>query len=141
MSDYDPRDLIASAKIGVLATLKASGLPQLSPVTAVYDRDADVIYISMTADRAKTKNLRRDPRAAIEYTGDDKYTWATAEGEVVLHGPSDDPDSPAVDALVEYYRLGAGEHPDWTEYRQVMVDDQRVLAALHVRHVYGKKLR
>ncbi|WP_448223534.1 PPOX class F420-dependent oxidoreductase [Gordonia iterans] len=140
-SGYDPRQLISDTSIGVLATLKASGMPQLSPVTAVYDRAADVVYISMTAGRAKTANLRRDPRAAIEFTSPDGYTWATAEGPVTLSGPSDDPDSAEVDALVDYYRLGAGEHPDWTEYRQVMVDDRRVLAALHVERVYGEKLR
>ncbi|GAB04621.1 PPOX class probable F420-dependent enzyme [Gordonia amarae] len=138
---FDPRDLIAATKIGILATLKSSGLPQLSPVTAVYDRDADIIYVSMTDDRAKTKNLRRDPRAAIEFTGPDGYTWATAEGAVELIGPGTDPDGPEADALVDYYRRGAGEHPDWAEYRQVMVDDRRVLMVLRVGHVYGAKLR
>lgn len=143
MSDarYNPRDLIAESTLGILATLKRNGFPQLSPVTAVYDREADVLYVSMTDGRAKTKNLRRDPRASIEFTGPDRYTWATAEGEVTLIGPGDDPNSAEVDALVEYYRLGAGEHPDWAEYRQVMVDDRRVLAALHIAHVYGEKLR
>lgn len=89
---FDPRDLIAATKIGILATLKSSGLPQLSPVTAVYDRDADIIYVSMTDDRAKTKNLRRDPRAAIEFIpAPTAYTWATAEGAVELIGPGTDP--------------------------------------------------
>ena len=90
---------------------------------------------------AKTANLRRDPRAAIEFTSPDGYTWATAEGDAELIGPSTDVDSPEVDALVDYYRLGAGEHPDWAEYREVMVTDRRVLLRLHVTHVYGAKLR
>ena len=142
MSDaYDLRKLIAETSIGILATLKKSGLPQMSPVTAVYDRDTDRILVSMTDGRAKTKNLRRDPRAAIEFTSPDGYTWATAEGAVALTGPSDDPNGPEVDALVEYYRLGAGEHPDWDEYRQVMVDDRRVLMTLKISRVYGEKLR
>ena len=113
----------------------------MSPVTAVYDRPSDIIYVSMTEGRAKTANLRRDPRAAIEFTGPDNYTWATAEGRVTLRGPSADPNGPEVDALVEYYRLGAGEHPDWDEYRAVMVADKRVLMALHVSRVYGAQLR
>ena len=140
-SEFDPRDLIAATRIGILATLRASGMPQLSPVTTVYDRDADVIHVSMTAGRAKEANLRRDPRAAIEYTGPDGYTWATAEGTATLIGPSTDPDSGEVDALVEYYRRGAGEHPNWREYREVMVSDRRVLLALKITHVYGAKLR
>ncbi|MFW0785099.1 PPOX class F420-dependent oxidoreductase [Gordonia sp. CPCC 206044] len=140
-TDYDPRTLIADSTIGVLATIKANGLPQLSPVTVVYDRDADAILVSMTQGRAKTANLRRDPRAAIEFTSPDGYTWATAEGSVTLTGPGTDPDGPEVDALVEYYRRGAGEHPDWVEYRQVMVDDRRVLMTLDISRVYGAKLR
>lgn len=140
-SSFDPRDLIAETKLGILATIKSSGVPQLSPITAVYDRDADTIYVSMTQGRAKTANLRRDPRAAIEFTGPDGFTWATAEGDVTLTGPGTDPNGPEVDALVEYYRLGAGEHPDWDEYRQVMVDDRRVLMALSITRVYGAKLR
>lgn len=140
-SSFDPRDLIAETKLGILATIKSSVVPQLSPITAVYDRDADTIYVSMTQGRAKTANLRRDPRAAIEFTGPDGFTWATAEGDVTLTGPGTDPNGPEVDALVEYYRLGAGEHPDWDEYRQVMVDDRRVLMALSITRVYGAKLR
>lgn len=140
-ASYDPRDLIANTSIGILATIKANGIPQLSPVTSVYDRESDTILVSMTDGRAKTANLRRDPRAAIEFTSPDGYTWATAEGDAELIGPSADADSPDIDALVEYYRLGAGEHPDWAEYREVMVADRRVLLRLRVTHVYGAKLR
>ncbi|GED97938.1 PPOX class F420-dependent oxidoreductase [Gordonia crocea] len=140
-SGFDPRTLIAESKIGILATIKSDGLPQLSPVTAVYDRESDAVLVSMTQGRAKTANLRRDPRAAIEFTSPDGYTWATAEGSVTLTGPGADPDGPEVDALVEYYRLGAGEHPDWAEYRRVMVEDRRVLMTLRVEHAYGAKLR
>lgn len=138
---YDPRDLIAETRIGILATIKSDGMPQLSPITSVYDRAADIVYVSMTQGRAKTANLRREPRAAIEYTSPDGYTWATAEGDVTLTGPGTTTDSEAIDALVAYYRLGAGEHPDWDEFREVMVVERRVLIALHIRHVYGARLR
>ena len=140
-NDFRPRDLIAQTSIGILATIKSNGLPQLSPVTAVYDAVADTIAVSMTDGRAKTANLRRDPRAAIEFTSPDGYTWATAEGPVALIGPAEEISDPAVDALVDYYRRGAGEHPDWDEYRQVMIDDRRVLMTLTIEHVYGAKLR
>ena len=58
---FDPHTLIAESRLGVLATIKSNGLPQLSPVTPFYDRDAGVIYVSMTEGRAKTANLRRVP--------------------------------------------------------------------------------
>ena len=138
---FDPRTLLAESRLAVLATIKANGLPQLSPVTPFYDRDADVIYVSMTEGRAKTANLRRDPRGAIEVTSSDGWAWATAEGSVTLTGPGADENGPEVQALVDYYRKAAGEHPDWEEYRSVMVSDRRVLMTMTVEHVYGEKLR
>ncbi|WP_197382624.1 PPOX class F420-dependent oxidoreductase [Mycolicibacterium mengxianglii] len=138
---FDPHALLAETRLGVLATIKANGLPQLSPVTPFYDREEGVIYVSITEGRAKTANLRRDPRAALEVTRDDGWAWATAEGTVSLTGPGADPQSPEVEALVDYYRRAAGEHPDWDEYRSVMVADRRVLMALSVQRVYGEQLR
>ena len=138
---FDPRVLLTQARIGVLATIKANGLPQLSPVTPSYDQQADVVQVSMTDGRAKTANLRRDPRAAIEVTSADGWAWATAEGAVTLTGPGTDPHGPEVEALVDYYRAAAGEHPDWDEYRSVMVSDRRVLMTLAVERVYGQKIR
>jgi len=140
MTAFNPHALLADSQIGVLATIKSNGLPQLSPVTPFYDRDAGVIYVSITEGRAKTANLRRDPRAALEVTSADGWAWATAEGAVTLTGPGTDPNGPEVEALVGYYRNAAGEHPDWDEYRSVMVSDRRVLMALTVDRVYGEKI-
>ena len=138
---FNPRTLLAEARLGVLATIKANGVPQLSPITPSYDQDADVVYVSMTEGRAKTANLRRDPRAALEVTSADGWSWATAEGTVTLTGPGTDPHGPEVEALVHYYRKAAGEHPDWDEYRSVMVSDRRVLMALTIEKVYGESIR
>ena len=141
VTDFDPRALLAESRLGVLATIKADGVPQLSPVTPFYDRDAERIYVSITEGRAKTANLRRDPRAALEVTRSDGWAWATAEGPVELVGPGTDPHGPEVEALVDYYRRAAGEHPDWAEYRSVMVSDRRVLLILTVDRVYGQDVR
>ncbi len=140
-SGFDPHTLLAESRLGVLATIKSNGLPQLSPISPFYDRDAGVIYVSMTEGRAKTANLRRDPRAALEVTSPDGWAWATAEGPVTLTGPGTDPQGAEVEALVDYYRSAAGEHPDWDEYRSVMVSDRRVLMTLTVEKVYGEKIR
>ncbi|MDX3518277.1 PPOX class F420-dependent oxidoreductase [Streptomyces scabiei] len=139
-TSFDPHALLAKSRLGVLATLKADGRPQLSPVMPSYDQEAGVIRISTTEATAKTTNLRRDPRAALEVTSADGMSWATAEGTVRLVGPGTDPDGPEVQALVDYYRAAAGEHPDWDEYRAVMVSDRRVLVVLTVDHVYGAAL-
>ncbi|MEV6757449.1 PPOX class F420-dependent oxidoreductase [Streptomyces sp. NPDC051214] len=137
---FDPHALLSGASLGVLATIKADGRPQLSPVMPSYDRSAGVIRISTTAKTAKFANLRRDPRAALEVTSADGRAWATAEGDATLIGPGTDPQGPEVQALVDYYRAAAGEHPDWDEYRRVMVADRRVLITLTVEKVYGTKL-
>jgi PPOX class probable F420-dependent enzyme len=94
----------------------------------------------MTEGRAKTANLRRDPRATLEVTSPDGRSWATAEGTATLIGPGTDPLGPEVQALVDYYRGAAGEHPDWDEYRAAMVTDRRVLMTMTVDHVYGAQL-
>ncbi|MGW9213352.1 PPOX class F420-dependent oxidoreductase [Embleya sp. NPDC055664] len=140
-SSFDPHSLLAQSRLGVLATIKADGRPQLSPVMPFYDRAAGVLHVSMTEGRAKTANLRRDPRATLEVTSSDGGSWATAEGVATLIGPGTDPDGPEVDALVDYYRAAAGEHPDWAEYRSVMVSDRRVLMTMTVDHVYGARIR
>jgi PPOX class probable F420-dependent enzyme len=138
---FDPYALLAESRLAVLATIKSDGRPQLSPVQPFYDRDAGVIHVSMTEGRAKTANLRRDPRATLEVTSPDGFAWATAEGTATLTGPGADPHGPEVEALVDYYRRAAGEHPDWAEYRSVMVSDRRVLMTMTVDHVYGARIR
>jgi PPOX class probable F420-dependent enzyme len=138
---FNPRTLLAESRLGVLATIKADGRPQLSPVMPFYDQAAEVIHVSMTEGRAKTVNLRRDPRATLEVTSPDGWSWATAEGIATLTGPGTDPHGPEVEALVTYYRLAAGEHSDWDEYRSVMVSDRRVLMTMTVDHVYGARIR
>ena len=134
---FDPRTLLAQARLGVLATIKADGRPQLSPVQPAYDPEADVIRVSTRDGLAKTANLRRDPRATLEVTAPDGRSWATAEGVATLTGPGTDPHGPEVEALVDYYRAAAGEHPDWDEYRATMVSDRRVLLTIRVERVYG----
>jgi PPOX class probable F420-dependent enzyme len=137
---FDPRALLAGSRLGVLATIKADGRPQLSPVMPFYDREAGTLTVSMTEGRAKTANLRRDPRAALEVTSADGRSWATAEGPVTLVGPGTDPHGPEVEALVAYYRAAAGEHPEWDDYRATMVADRRVLMTMSVDHIYGDAL-
>ncbi|MFJ2172970.1 PPOX class F420-dependent oxidoreductase [Streptomyces sp. NPDC101062] len=138
---FHPRTLLAESRLGVLATIKSDGRPQLSPVMPFYDQEADVIHVSMAEGRAKTANLRRDPRVALEVTGPDGAAWATAEGIATLTGPGTDPHGPEVEALVRYYRVAAGEHPDWDEYRAAMVSERRVLMTMTVDHVYGARIR
>ncbi len=137
---FDPHVLLAQSRIGVLATIKADGRPQLSPIMPSYDRDAGVVRVSTSERTAKVANLRRDPRVALEVTSQDGWEWATVEGTATITGPGADPNGPEVEALVDYYRRAAGEHPDWDEYRSAMVSERRVLLTITVDKVYGDKV-
>ena len=129
--------LIAGNSLGVLATLKRDGRPQLSNVSYHFDPRALTISVSITEPRAKTRNLRRDPRAAIHVSSDDGWAYAVAEGDAVLTPPAANPSDATVEGLVALYRNIGGEHPDWDDYRRAMVDDRRVLMTLPIAHLYG----
>jgi PPOX class probable F420-dependent enzyme len=129
--------LIADNSLGVLATIKRDGRPQLSNVTYHFDPRTLTIEVSITEARAKTRNLRRDPRASLMVISDDGWAYAVAEGDAVLSPPAADPGDDTVESLVALYRTIAGEHPDWDDYRRAMVVDRRVLLRLAVTHLYG----
>ena len=105
----------------VLHTFRADGSPQLSPVAiAVLDGR---IAISSRETAIKTKNLARNPQATLCILNDKFYgDWMVVSGPTeIVHLPD------ALDELVEYYRTLRGDHPDWQEYRDAMVEQQRVL--------------
>lgn len=129
--------LISGNSLGVLATIKRDGRPQLSNVSYHFDARAVAIQVSITEPRAKTRNLRRDPRASIHVSSDDGWAYAVAEGDAILTPPAAAPDDATVEALITLYRNIAGEHPDWDDYRRAMVDDRRVLLTLPISHLYG----
>ena len=72
--------LISGHSLGVLATIKRDGRPQLSNVSYHFDPRSMAIQVSITEPRAKTRNLRRDPRASILVDADDGWSYAVAEG-------------------------------------------------------------
>ncbi|MBI3690657.1 MAG: PPOX class F420-dependent oxidoreductase [Mycolicibacterium aromaticivorans] len=129
--------VIAGNSLGVLATIKRDGRPQLSNVTYHFDRRDLVVEVSITEPRAKTRNLRRDPRASILVSSDDGWSYAVADGNAALTPPAAEPHDDTVEALVALYRNVAGEHPDWDDYRRAMVTDRRVLLKLPISHLYG----
>ncbi|RQX12987.1 PPOX class F420-dependent oxidoreductase [Micromonospora ureilytica] len=130
-------DLVAARSMGVLATIKRDGRPQLSTVVYSFDREAGLIRVSVTDGRAKTANLRRDPRASFHVSSEDGWAYAVVEGRAELTPPSAELGDETVEELVALYRGLRGEHPDWDEYRRAMVDEGRVVLRLHVERMYG----
>ena len=129
--------LISGNSLGVLATIKRDGRPQLSNVSYWFDARAVALQVSVTEPRAKTRNLRRDARASILVSSDDGWSYAVAEGDAELTAPAADAADETVEALIALYRNIAGEHPDWDEYREAMVTDRRVVLTLPIAHLYG----
>lgn len=129
--------LLGGTDRGVLTTIRRNGRPQLSNVGYTFDPSRRLIRVSITDDRAKTRNLRRDPRASMYTTSADFRSYVVADGIATLTPVAAAPDDATVDELVEVYRAIAGEHPDWAEFRAAMVADQRLVLRLPVDRVYG----
>jgi PPOX class probable F420-dependent enzyme len=126
VTETQARQYLATNRRGVLATIKRDGRPQLSKVLYFLDDDGRC-KISVTQTRAKTHNLRRDPRATLMAMSDQWYSYVVVEGTTeFIEGPG------VLDELVRYYRRVAGEHPNWDEYRAAMVKDQRLLLSISV---------
>ncbi len=100
----------------LVATTRADGRPQMSPVTGGVD-DHGRIVISTYPGRAKARNAARRPAASVLVLSDEwDGAWIQVDGEAeVLHVPE------AVEGLVDYFRCISGEHPDWEEYREAMM--------------------
>ncbi|HEY1622719.1 MAG TPA: PPOX class F420-dependent oxidoreductase [Streptosporangiaceae bacterium] len=130
-------NLLGSRHQGVLVTHRSNGWPQLSNVTYAWFPDEQVIRISVTDDRAKTRNLRRDPRASFHVTTDDFWSYVVVDGEATLSEVAQDPHDAAVEELIKLYRAAQGEHPDWDDYRAAMVRDRRLVVRVPAERAYG----
>lgn len=134
MTDIEAaRDFLRGHPRAVLATYRRDGQVQQSPVVCAVDAEGRVV-ISSTEDRAKVRNLRRDPRISVCVFTDGFFgPWVQVEGEVeIVDGTA------GVEALVDYYRTLSGEHPDWDDYRAAMVRDRRVAVRFAIARASGE---
>ena len=127
------RGFLRQHRHGVLATIHRDGRPQLSNILYVLDDDDGRIKISVTQTRVKTRNLRRDPRAALHVQGRHAYEYLVVDGTVELIEGNG-----LAEKLRDYYRKARGDHPDWAEYDAAMISEQRLLVALSIHRVYGQ---
>jgi PPOX class probable F420-dependent enzyme len=121
------RELLTTLRRSILATTRADGRPQMSPVTHVVDDEGRVV-VSSRETAYKVRNLRRDPRASLLAISDTFFgDWVQADGNAeIVSLPG------AMDLLVDYYRRAAGEHPDWDEYRRAMTTEQRCVIRITI---------
>jgi PPOX class probable F420-dependent enzyme len=129
--------LLAKRNQGVLVTQRADGWPQLSNVNYAWYPDEQLVRISVTDDRAKTRNLRRDRRASFHVASDDFWAYVVIDGHAELSEVARDPHDAAVEELIDLYRTVQGEHPDWDDYRAAMVRDHRLVVRVPAERSYG----
>jgi len=127
---------VQARKNGVLTTIRANGRPQLSNILYIAEDDG-TFSISVTDSRAKTTNIRRDPRVSLYVPGESFWQFVVIEGTAELSPVAADPHDATVELLVAYYRAGNGEHRDWDDYRMAMVADRRLIVTLRPERAYG----
>lgn len=111
----------------VIATTRADGTTQMSPITAGVDREGRVV-VSSRETAYKVKHLRALPYAAVcAFTDAFFGEWLQVEGPVDIVSLPE-----AMEPLVDYYRDISGEHPDWDDYRAAMRADRRVILRMTV---------
>ena len=136
LSTAEARQFVADRHWGVLVTLRASdGRPQLSNIG--YAMIDGIIRVSVTDGRAKTANLRNDPRVSLHVTSDDFWTYVVVDATATLSPVAADPTDDTVTALLELYEAARGEaHPDPDEFRDAMVADRRLQLSFRPEYLY-----
>jgi len=113
----------------ILVTIKKDGSPQSSNVAFAFDGTA--AYVSVTAGRAKTHNLRRDPRGLLHVPGDHFGQYASVPVLATLGPVSVEPgDQAGQDLLALYNTLSETPHPDPDDFYAAMVSDRRLRLTL-----------
>ena len=126
MKREDAEPFLRERNRGTLITLRRDGRAQSSNIAYVYGDDA--ARISVTADRAKTKNLARDGRAVLHVSSDDLWQYVSADGVAEISSVTTEPGDAVGVELGEIYEAVAGEaHPDWDEFYEAMVTEARVV--------------
>ena len=82
--------------------------------------------------------MQRDNRVVLHITDRSSWSYLSFDGTVELMPPATTPDDATNDLLVDYFRALSGEHPDWDEYRQAMIDEGRLIATMTPTSVVGQ---
>ena len=129
--DDKVRAFLEKHHAAVMATLRPNGTPHVTRVSIglVGGR----LWSSSTQTRARTKYLRRDPRATLCVLDETNAgRWLGLETTVrILEGP----DAPMQNLALR--RVVAGDPPDVAKYLQEKVAEQRLIYEFEITRVYG----
>jgi PPOX class probable F420-dependent enzyme len=123
-------------KTAALITIRRDGRPQSSDIS--YDIADGEFRISVTDDRAKTRNMRRDPRVVLHVSRPEEWSYVSFDGVVELSPIATEPGDATCLLLADQYEsVTGGPHPDWDEYFAAMVADRRLLARMRPTSAVG----
>lgn len=98
-------DLLQSAAVATVATINADGSPHLSSAWIGIE-DGEIVFGTLP-DQRKLRNLRRDPRVAIQVQSDRVNAWGLRE-YIVLEGQARITEGGAADLLQRLARTYIG---------------------------------
>ena len=133
------RNLLAETHRGVLTTFRRNGAAQMSIISCGQYRDG--VAFTVTSDRAKLGNLKRNPRCSLLVSQEDWWGYVVLEGRAeILSAETTDPGELRL-ALRDTYRAASGQdHPNWDEYDQAMRDDSRAVIIVVPERIYGTRV-
>ncbi len=135
MLDDNLKRFVAENRRGVLTTFRRDGSAQMSIITCGPYQDG--VAFSTTEDRAKLRNLRRNPRCSLMVARENWSAYIVLQGAArVLSAGNTNADELRL-ALRDVYRTAATEHPDWDEYDQAMQEQRRSAIIVVPEHIYG----
>ena len=112
---------LAESRNATMATIRANGTPQLTPVWFVWD--GEQFIVSITTERAKYKNLVRDTRMSLCIDDVTGFGYVTAEGKVEIREQDIWEDTRKI--LVKYQGEEGG-----AKYLERMKTEPRVLVVM-----------
>jgi PPOX class probable F420-dependent enzyme len=112
----------------VLVTLRRDGSAQSSNIA--FSFDGQVARISVTADRVKTRNIRRDPRVVLHVLGDTFWQYAAVQASATASEVSSQPGDSVGRDLLDIYQDIAGPHPDPDDFFRAMTGERRLVLTL-----------
>lgn len=133
----DALDWANTHRHAVLVTIRRDGRPQSSDVVQAVQDGA--FLVSVTDDRAKTANMRRDPRVVVHLSDPASWSYVSFDATVALSAVTTATDDATADALCDLYETISGApHDDWDEYREAMVAQRRLVARITPTSAVGQ---
>lgn len=139
LTDVELSRLLAEHRFGVLATVRSTGHPHLSTVFHHWSPEERVLRVSTTVDRVKVRQLRRDARVALHVSGPDVFSFAVAEGEAEVSGPTTSPGD-AVGRELLSVTGGFADPREEAAFLDAQVAERRAVIRIRVDRLYGTAL-